>query len=57
MDKFKPLLDWAATHPEALIAAGAFAIEILTRKLPGTITALHMLSKILDKVPGLENKK
>lgn len=50
------ILKWASEHPEitgALLLAG---VELISRKVPGTITFLHVLSKVLDMIPGLKNR-
>ena len=57
MEKLNLILAWASAHPEISALILGTAIELITRKIPGSITFLHALSKVLDKVPGLENKK
>lgn len=57
MEILNKLLALASAHPELTALILSMGMELLTRKIPGSITFLHALSKLLDKVPGLENKK
>lgn len=57
MEILNKLLALAGAHPELTALLLGAGVELLSRKIPGSITFLHALSKILDKIPGLENKK
>ena len=56
MEYFNLVLTWAVAHPEISGALLLATIELVSRKVPGTITFLHALSKVLDMIPGLKNR-
>ena len=56
MDNFAKALNWALANPEISGGLLLIGVEFLSRKIPGSITFLHLLSKVLDKIPGLKNK-
>ena len=56
MDKIQPIIAWLLANPEISGGLLLIGVEFLSRKIPGSITFLHLLSKVLDKIPGLKNK-
>ena len=57
MELFNQALKFLSDNPEIAALAGGALIELITRKIPGAITFLHAISKLLDLLPGLKNKK